>query len=347
LRLEQALAGYRLDGVLFASVRGRRERNRAGGMADATLDADAVPITFRAIEPRPNLSFGPGQREDVDQRLVGLGAHFTWREQLEVNLGLEHSWYSQRVRGDGGGHVVGGDDRRVLGNLGVAFSPATGLRVYAGYAEGLEELGAAPFTAVNANTALAAATSTQRDFAIAWASTDTLSFIVGAFELTRPFADVDAADVFAIRGEQHNRGVEFSAVWRPTADVSVILGAVLQEPLLSSVDFDSGAYAPGQATTRLLLDADALVPAVPGLFVAVSAVHERGVRTNAENLFTLPSRTTLDLGLRYEFEAGGAPMQIELSVENAADEFIWNVDGGDGFTFDEPRTLTLVLTADF
>lgn len=347
LRLERMMSGSALEGVLFATLRGRSERNREGGMAEAALDDAVVPINFRSVEPRPDFVFEPGNRESVDQQLAGLGARLTWRERLEVNLGIQHSWYRQRVREDGGGSGVGASDRRMLGNVGAAFRIAPGLRVYAGYVRGLEELGAAPFTAANANVALAAATATQSDVALEWRPNQTLTLIVGAFDLRRPFADLDENDMFGIRGEERTRGVELSAVWRPDEDFNVILGVVSQRPRLHGEAFPRGTRAPAQPSQRFLLEADAAVPGAPGLFFTLSAAHERGVRTNAENVFRLAPQTVIDVGLRYEFAAGETPMQIELSVENATDEFSWRADGSDGFTLNDPRTVALSVTADF
>jgi iron complex outermembrane receptor protein len=347
LRLERELSASDVEGVVFASMRGRRERTHAGGAAEAELDEDPVSITFRSIEEPPDFVFEPGNREAVDQQLLGIGARLSWRETIELNLGLQHSWYRQRVREDDGGPTVGGDDRRMLGNIGVAYRPAEGVRLYAGYVRGLEELDAAPFTAVNANVALAAATATQTDFAVEWKPNETLTLIVSAFELSRPFADVDDEDVFGIRGEERNRGVELSAVWRPNEGVNVVLGVVRQEPRLHGPEFERGAHAPALPELRMLLEADVAAPFWEGLFFTVSAAHERGIRTNAENLHELPSQTTLDLGLRYEFEVGETPMQLEVNVENVTDEFFWIADGSDGFTLNEPRLVSVSLTADF
>lgn len=347
LRLEHAFESKAARGVVFVSLRGRSRRHRVGGAAEARLDVNPVPIDLRHVEPRPDFDFESDQREAVDQQLAGLGARALVGDGLEINAGVERSWYEQSARLVDGGPAARGSDRRWLGNIGVAARLSDVIRIYAGYAAGLEELDAAPFTAVNANASLAAAAATQRDAAIEWRPNDKLALMLGAFEIRRPFAGLDEDDVYRVLGEERGRGVEFSGVWRPHEDTTFIAGVVVQDAELAGESFDANTRVPGRPETRVQLDADVAWPGCPGLFLTFTAAHERGVAAHEEGDSTLPPQTTVDLGLRYEFEMHETPMQIELSVSNVADAFFWRVENGDEFLLNEPRTVTLSLSADF
>jgi hypothetical protein len=68
---------------------------------------------------------------------------------------------------------------------------------------------------------------------------------------------------------------------------------------------------------------------------------------NAANTLLAPPRATLNLGARYRFKMAGGTWLLRPVVLNAFNEYSWNVNASGGFTYSNPRTVTLQLVADF
>jgi hypothetical protein len=55
----------------------------------------------------------------------------------------------------------------------------------------------------------------------------------------------------------------------------------------------------------------------------------------------------VNLGARYRFKTAGGTWLLRPVVLNAFNEYSWNVNTSGGFTYTNPRTVTLQLIADF
>lgn len=346
VRLEQSVTANGLRGLLFASARFRRERARFGGTDEQTLDTSLVSFQTRSLAPQPTFVSGPDFREDVDQALFGAGAHLAWQDRVALNVGLQRSRYKRETEESGAG-AVRSVSSRWIGNALGKIRLASNLFIYAGFATGIEELAAPPINAINANAALAAALSRQKEGGVSVRVGDQLDVVIGVFELTRPFADLDASNVFRVAGQQKDRGVEASFVWRPTGTVNFLSGWILQDSKVVDDQLGQSFVTPGIPEIRGFASIDYGISFLDGLFVNAAFRYERGVPTMLDGGVTLPDRTEIDIFLRYEFTANGVPAQIELGVENATDEFAWFPDGRGGFTSDGGRFFSASLVADF
>ena len=65
------------------------------------------------------------------------------------------------------------------------------------------------------------------------------------------------------------------------------------------------------------------MPFVPDLTVNGRVTHTGEQEANAANTLQLDSWTVLDLGARYVFAAGDAPVTLRLSLDNVTDEAYW------------------------
>src|SRR5690606_12788369 len=94
--------------------------------------------------------------------------------------------------------------------VGVVFKPVAGLSLYANYIEGLAQGETAPSTAVNANEVFAPIVSKQGEIGakMDWGRFGTT---LSVFQIKRPNGFLGADNVYAMAGEQRNRGVELQA----------------------------------------------------------------------------------------------------------------------------------------
>ena len=63
-------------------------------------------------------------------------------------------------------------------------------------------------------------------------------------------------------------------------------------------------------------------------------------------LMTEP-QTLVDVGARYRFKAGPAPVTLRAQITNAFDVYRWKVGGNSSFRFIDERRFLLSLAADF
>ena len=61
----------------------------------------------------------------------------------------------------------------------------------------------------------------------------------------------------------------------------------------------------------------------------------------------IPAGATVDLGARYRFEIGGAPMSARVQLANAFDVRRPALASGNAFTLPDTRRVSLQLTGDF
>jgi iron complex outermembrane receptor protein len=78
------------------------------------------------------------------------------------------------------------------------------------------------------------------------------------------------------------------------------------------------------------------------------AIESLSSRTgNSANTLAGPPRTVVNLGARYRFKLAGADWLFRPVLQNAFDNYGWNVSSSGGFTYIPPRAVTLQLVADF
>ena len=66
-----------------------------------------------------------------------------------------------------------------------------------------------------------------------------------------------------------------------------------------------------------------------------------------DNSYRLPAAITVDLGMRRDFVAGGWPVQFRAQVQNALNQYVFNVGSDEGFSYAPGRSLRVSLTTQF
>jgi iron complex outermembrane receptor protein len=231
------------------------------------------------------------------------------------------------------------------------------LVAYAGYTRGLEESGVAPANAVNRNSAPPALRTSQRDAGIRYAILPRLSLVAGVFDVRKPYFNLDQELVYRNLGTVRHRGVELSLAGQPVEGLSVVAGAVFLDAEVSgeAVDLGSIGRKPVGTTSRIVrVNFDYRLPFFDALSVDLGITNQAAQVASAAGYAELGGRqlmtepqTLVDLGARYRFKAGSAPVTLRAQVTNAFDVYRWKVGGNSSFRFIDERRLILSLAADF
>lgn len=339
---------------LDLTVRGRRQRGRIGG-------AQVVPLGRVRFGERPAAVTAPELneadarlRDEVDQHGVGLSYRASWRGRLRANLGVLRTDYAKRfVAVDGSSR-----ENRVqpwLYNVGLAWDVARDVQLYGSYSRGLEEAGVAPAVASNRNEVLDAIIVTQREIGVRYAPSRAVSLVVAGFDTRKPYVGIDGATgAYRVLGQVRHRGVEASLSGRPAAGLSIVLGGVLLDPTLSSSASDTLGRRPvAVPRLRAIANVDYAVPAVPGLSLDAGFTHvgsrparSRVAAPGAKQL-EVEALTSVNIGMRYGFRIGGNDVVLRAQLLNAFDQYSWEANTSETFTYSAPRRARVVLTALF
>lgn len=332
----------------IASIRGRNVDARYGGFHLAALGTGVIGVSDP--EPEPARSYGPLTDDRVRQRAWSFGYELNWKELGELNLGLIRSDYRKEVFQPGLA-PAGRQDRDWLWNAALAVHLAPWLSLYGATTRGLEESGTAPGNARNANEVLPALRTRQAEAGLRVKLPANLRLVGAWFDLRKPYFEIDTTDnVYRTLGEVRHSGFEFSLSGKLAQNLSLVVGAVLLDPVVSGEAVDDGRLGRRPiGRTRTLVDAsfDWTPPGQTRLSLDGRILYEGARAADALNRFTIPQRVTIDLGARYRFQIGKSPANLRVKLSNLTNVFGWRVFGGGGFKANAPRRLNVAVTADF
>lgn len=348
-QLSRSVQSGKLRGEIAASIRFRSVREIYGAGELVALDDQAVNLPSSLQVPQPTVVHGPRDTNEVIQLQPGVATKLAWGNSLALNLGIQRADYRKGVTFGAGGRTEIASSP-FLWNTGLAYRASAALTLYAGASRGLEESGIAPDVALNANTALPATITTQQDVGLHWKPSKRFGLIAGAFRIRRPYANLDARNVYRLLGDLTNRGLELSIVAEPVKGMNLVAGLMRQWPELSGEEVASGAVGkrpvafPDYQFNGAI---DYQIAAVPGLSLNANLWATGTQLARPDQSLSVPARSRLDLGIRYRFSLGGAQWVANASVGNVLNHYGWNIGGDGGFNYSSPRTFGFSLYGDF
>jgi len=238
-----------------------------------------------------------------------------------------------------------------------AFSPGAGLVIkpierlslYANYIEGLTST-ASPTNAVNLNQSFPATVSKQVE---AGAKYDfgPVGVSVAGFEIKQPSGFLDPTTlVFALNGEQRNRGVELNVFGQPVEGLRVVGGVSWIEGVLTKAANPAfnGNTAVGVPTMQLNLYGEYDLPGpARGVTMTGRVIHTASQFYDQANTQSIPAWTTLDLGVRYATKINRVPVTLRANVQNVTGENYWATTGRGILSPGAPRTYLVSASFDF
>lgn len=332
--------------TFLATARVREQRRRYGG----TAQLDLGPTTYGVpdFEPMPSFTIGDKTRDTVSQKTVGVGYQLRWAKVGEFGIGLQKTDYSKTVDFPNRADVTSKSSPWLL-NANAAINISDDLAIYASYAKGLEESPIAPERAANFNEALPAIITEQKDAGIRWAVSPKFSAIVGVFEITKPYFNLDpATNRFGDLGALTHRGVEISVAGNVLPGLNMVAGTLFLDAEVSGPLVEAGVVgnkAVASIERRSIGSIDYRFPDSP--FSIDAIVEETAERVaNVKNTVVVPPRAVLALGGRYRFNVGKANAMVRAQVSNVFNNFGWGVGGSGFYVYNLPRRFSVTLLAD-
>jgi iron complex outermembrane recepter protein len=346
-RLSKTLNDGARTHVLSAALRGRINNQRYGGGFDYPV-SDFIgtrQLGVLQVAPEPNPIFTAQTHDDVKQVSGALSYRLSWHGVGLLNLGIQKVSFKKTVDDPADGPQTS-TASPVLFNASLALELNDQLVLFGGYTRGLEESGAAPSNANNRYTVLPAVRTTQRDIGLRWAIAKNTTLIAAVFDLRRPSAGIDAANVYGFVGNGRNRGLEISINSKPLKGLSVVLGALFLDAKLSGAT----VIAPrplGTIGRSIQADISYDIPGITGLSINSTIRHFGGWVASRDNSLNLPDRTVPNLGMRYRFKAFGGEHVARATLDNIFDNYGWRIFGDGGFNYNPPRRFSASLTSDW
>lgn len=335
---------------LVASLRGRSRDRRFGGSQSIALGAST--ILTPDLRAQPLVVLGPKSLDQVRQLTYGLSYSLVRTNRYGFDASISKTTYRKAI--DFADPLLADPvsrDTPVMWNVAGTYNLTPTLSLYAGVAHGMEEALAAPEVAVNRAEAPAAIHSRQVEAGFKYALTPRLTLIAGAFRITKPYYNLDPALRYRQLGTLTNRGLELSLTGQIVPGLTVVGGTMLLDPRISGEAVDTNLIGPrpvGQIRRRSVLNLDWRTGQGKGPLSFDVAIESLSSRVgNAANTLSAPPRTVVNLGLRYRFKLAGADWLLRPVLQNAFDNYGWNVSSSGGFTYIPPRAVILQLVADF
>lgn len=336
--------------TFHVAVRARDARRVFGGGDSEDLGPGRVAVYVPL--PEPAFVFGPQRKDLVTQGTAGVSYGINWLGVGEFSAGLQKTHYTRELMPLGGAVLTKSTSTPWLYNATAALYPTKALVVYAGYTRGLEASSVAPDNASNRGEALPANITRQADAGIRYEFGPTLRGVAGVFEVSKPFLDRDAANLFRPVGRIRNRGVEASVSGTPVPDLTVVAGAVLIQSRVSGLTVDNGLIGkvpPGVWSRTLSLSVQYGPKAWNGLSLEGDVDNRGDYFADRRNTFKVPGETIFNLGARYRFEMAEAPATFRVRVENLTNNYNWHVHApaGGWFHAQARRRYSARLSVDF
>jgi len=276
---------------------------------------------------------------DGDQWQLTLGA----RRQTVKNDGFSSGTLATASRYN---------ESRITPSIALLHKASEQWSIYGSYIEGLSQGGTAPNTAANAGEMLKPYQSRQWELG-SKIDYGTWAWTASVFQIDKPGAQTDPKTlIYAEYGTQRHRGVEVLLFGEPRNGLRFLGGlSWMQAKWHTTVNPQhQGRQITGVPRLLFKMGGEYDLAAVTGLTLTGHIQHTGTRQATDDNRLSLPSATTLDVGLRYRINPA---FTLRANIQNLANKAWWagSRAGGDGSGLSgglgAPRTFLLSATMDF
>jgi iron complex outermembrane receptor protein len=325
-----------------------RDRSRLFGGDDERFIASTV-IGQVPVVDKPDFAPTERNRTDTRQRNLGLAYALLWKDVGELGLGIQEARVRRTSFDAPSGIMTESEETTTLYNASLAVQLGPRFTLFGSYSRGLEEAGVAPGNAVNRREAAPLILSEQVDAGLRYSIRPGASALIGVFEIKKPYFGLSAANVYEELATVTHRGVEVSLAGEVLPGLNVVAGYVYLDPRLTGEAVDDGTVGPvpvGPIPHVGTLDASFGPASWSGFALEAAAEYQSSYVASQDNVLTVPSTTTVDLGFRYRFDIGRAPVSVRFQAHNVADDRTWHVSSSGEARLTDGRRYTLSLTTD-
>lgn len=347
-RVVRTFADGPLAHRLTFSFRGRTGDRRFGGVQRISLGPSS--LNFADERPRPIIALVADDTDDSSQGTLGLSYMLIRPGRFLIDAAIAGSRYSKTIRFVGAELVTSNRDRPVTGSLNASYTISPSLSLYGGHVRGFEEVSVAPQNATNRGAVPPAIRTRQTDLGLRYAVSKNLNLVVGLFEISKPYFNLDDQLFYRDLGSSSNRGAEVSLTGTLRPGVSLVLGSVLIDSRISGELVDEGrigARPVGTIRRRSIANVDWRLDEGRSPLSFDLAFESFSARVgNPSNSLYAPPRETLDLGMRYRFSVGSTRGLLRLQLANVLDDYGWQVASNGAFLYSAGRRALAELRFD-
>ena len=149
-----------------------------------------------------------------------------------------------------------------------------------------------------------------------------MDFVLGGFEVRKPYFNVDPNDVYRQLGTINNHGIEVSATLQPAGDLKIVAGFVHNNP---QVDLRAKGLVVtretpvGPVPSTINLNGDYAPPEWRGLGASVQWSRLSSRVETDDSHYVLPPLSTLNVGGRLARKCLIHPCSVRLDISNLTD----------------------------
>lgn len=307
--------------LITTTMRGRSINSTYGG--GELVDLGPAGLDEVLEVPMPSFSFGALTHDYTRQTAGGVSYSLRWKGIGEFTVGVLQTHYVKRID-DPAAPPARGSTNATLPYFSAALELTPRLTLYGSFVRGLEDAGAAPGFAANANQILPASRTRQYDFGLRWSPFKETTLIVGYFSITKPYIDLDSANRFGVLGSDRHDGVEFSLTSNPTKSIRIVAGGVWLDPKVTAsplIATPIGQRPVNQPQLRTRFNINWTPAFAPRLTFDAYINHDSGAWATVDNSVYSPGSTRIGGGARYRFKLGGRDFTARLAIYNVFDAF--------------------------
>lgn len=346
-RLSRRIADGPRQHLITVALRGKAVEAHYGGGTSAIVGSGGINDYVDA--PRPDFQFGPQTDDQTHLTTLALGYTLKWQGLGEFTAGLQRSHYIKRV-GNPGAPLERGESNVWLPSFSAAV-PLTGkLSLYGSYVRGLEDAGSAPGYAANANQVLPAIRTRQWDAGLRWGPNQDTSVVLGYFQISKPYIDLDRANVFGVLGAETHKGIEFSVTSNVTKDLRVVAGGVYLDPTVEAspaIAQPIGQHPVNQQRLRTRFNVNWTLPFARAVQLDAYVNHDSGTYATVDNAVYVHGSTRIGGGVRYTFKLGTHEFTARAVLYNWFNAFEVIPVGSGVYAYNTQRNFQAWLTTSF
>jgi iron complex outermembrane receptor protein len=272
---------------------------------------------------------------NAKQRSFIVGDTLTFTPQWSLMLSGSQSRLSADNYTLAGAHTSS-EDAGISTASSLIYKPVDDLTLYLTYADSLQQGDSAAAGSSNAGSILSPYRSRMWELGSKWVVSG-VNLSLAAFQIKRPFAYTQPDNIYAVAGNQRNRGLEFLADGNVTQNLKMYGGVTWLDPKLldtgNASTEDTRIVGLSRVTASLLTEYR--IDQVPGLAVSLNARYVGPRPVDDSNDHWVGSYETFDIGASYTTRLLKRDTVYRLEMTNVGNEHDWTniVPGGlNGYT---------------
>jgi iron complex outermembrane receptor protein len=327
------------------AVRGRAVARSYGG--DDNLDFGNITLQDQAQFAQPPIVLTARSEDRVRQLDFGVTYDAHWQGVGSAAIGVLKDDYRRTAEVPSVTPETFHATPWLL-NMRVALEGGRSLIFYGSYTQGLEDSALAPLTAINRGEPPAAARTWQVDGGVRYAPAEKWRVIFGAFDIHKPYLNLDSVNVYRTLGRLHNEGLESSLSYS-NAGLTVLAGGVLIRPRVDLTVPEPGVIGSeplGPVPLTLTANLDCAPPQWGPWAASLQWNRLSSRYATSDDRQRLPPLATVGAGVRYQWKLRENSWTLRFDGFNLTNAQGLHISALDLVVPEQGRRFALTLATD-